>query len=176
MIALSTQYFLPFASTLLLLAAAASDLAWRIIPNRIPILVACLGLVSQFIMGDPLRSVIGAATVFAICAVLWRLKVIGGGDVKLLVAVALCVPPANLLGLYMAITLTGTALGLIYLALRPVMRRLVPGLLARLPRPATLWWRIMRVEFWRIGRGRSLPYGIAIAMGTLTVLFQGLYQ
>jgi len=176
MAALSTQFLLPFASALLLLAAAATDLAWRIIPNRIPVLVACLGLVSQFLIGDPIWSLIGATTAFAICAVLWRLNVIGGGDVKLLAAVALCVPPANLLGLYMAIALTGTGLGLIYLVLRPVMRRLAPRLLARLPRPATLGRRIMRVEFWRIGRGRSLPYGIAIAAGTLMVIFQGLNQ
>ncbi len=176
MVALSTQFLLPFASVLLLLAAAATDLAWRIIPNRIPVLVACLGLVSQFIIGDPIWSMIGATTAFAICAVLWRLSVIGGGDVKLLAAVALCVPPANLLGLYMVIALTGTGLGLIYLVLRPVMRRLAPRLRARLPRTATLGQRIMRVEFWRIGRGRSLPYGIAIAAGTLTVIFQGLYQ
>ncbi len=176
MVALSAQFILPFASAILLLMAAASDLAWRIIPNRIPVLVACLGLVSQFLMGDPVWSIIGAVTVFAICAVLWRFHVIGGGDVKLLAAVALCVPPAGLLGLYIAITLTGTALGLIYLGLRPVMRGLAPRLLARLPRPSTLGRRIMRVEFWRIGRGRSLPYGIAIAAGTLTVIFQGLNQ
>lgn len=173
MVALSTQFLLPFASILLLLAAALSDLAWRVIPNRIPVLVACLGLVSQFFIGDPVWALIGAASVFTVCAVLWRLNVIGGGDVKLLAAVALCVPPANLLGLYMAITLTGTALGLIYLGLRPVMRRLLPKLLTR---PATLWRRVMRVEFWRIGRGRSLPYAIAIATGTLTILFQGIFQ
>jgi prepilin peptidase CpaA len=171
MVALSTQFVLPFASALLLLAAALSDLAWRIIPNRIPVLVACLGLVSQFIIGDPVSSLIGAAIVFAMCAFLWRLHVIGGGDVKLLAAVALCVPPGNLLGLYMAISLTGTALGLLYLLLRPVMRRLLPGLLAR---PSTLWRRVMRVESWRIGRGRSLPYGIAIAAGTTAILLQGI--
>ena len=173
MVALSTQFLLPFASAMLLLAAALSDLAWRIIPNRIPVLVACVGLISQMMIGDPVWAPIGAAIVFAVCAVLWRLNVIGGGDVKLLAAVALCVPPANLLGLYMAITLTGTALGLVYLGLRPVMRHLLPPLLIR---PMTLWRRVMRVEFWRIGRGRSLPYGIAIATGTLTILFQGMFQ
>ncbi len=173
MVALSTQFILPLASALLLLAAALSDLAWRIIPNRIPVLVACAGLVSQFLIGDPAWALIGAVGVFAFCVVLWRLNVIGGGDVKLLAAVALCVPPANLLGLYMAIALTGTALGVLYLLLRPVMRRLLPHFLAR---PVSLWRRVVRVEFWRIRRGRSLPYGIAIATGTLTILFQGIFQ
>jgi len=174
MVAISTQYVLPFASAMLLLAAALSDLAWRIIPNRIPVLVACLGLVSQSVIGDPLWALVGAATVFVVCAALWRVNVIGGGDVKLLAAVALCVPPASLLGLYLTITLTGTALGLMYLAMRPVLRRMVPTVLARLPRPTALWRRVLRVEFWRIGRGRSLPYGIAIAAGTLTILIRGL--
>lgn len=172
MIAVSTQFLLPVAWALLLLTGAASDLAWRVIPNRISLLVAGLGLMSQLIVGDPLWALTGAAIVFAICAVLWRIKVIGGGDVKLLAAVALCVPPADLVGLYMTIALSGTALGLIYLALRPVMPRLLPT--QPVP-PLTLLRRVMRVEFWRIGRGRSLPYGIAIAAGTLTTILQGIH-
>lgn len=175
MVAISTQFVLPLASAVLLLAAALSDLAWRIIPNRIPVLVAGLGLVSHIIIGDPLWALVGGASVFAVCAVLWRFKVIGGGDVKLLAAVAFCVPPANLLGLYVAITLAGGGLALIYLVLRPVMRRLVPRILAQLPQTAALWRRVARVEFWRIGRGRSMPYGIAIAIGTLTILIQGIH-
>ena len=91
MVAISTQLVLPLASALLLLAAAISDFAWRIIPHRIPALVAGLGLISHLIIGDPLWALVGGASVLAICAALWRFKVIGGGDVKLLAAVALCV-------------------------------------------------------------------------------------
>ena len=165
MLQFSTQFLIPAASLGLLLIAATTDLAWRIIPNRICLLVASLGLVAQILLGQWVAALFGAALVFGICLVLWRCRIIGGGDAKLLPAVALCVPPDNVLTLFMTITLVGAGLGILYLALRPLLRHRAPGL-----RPLIWWRRALRVERWRIGRGGPLPYGVAIAAGTFLAI------
>ena len=169
MLNLSTEFLLPAASLLLLLIAAITDLAWRIIPNRIPVLVAVLGLIMQVLLGTVMPALLGAAIALAICLALWRFNIIGGGDAKLLPAVALCVPPAQLVSLYMTITFTGAVLGLLYIMLRMIFRR--SGSSNFTGRAVSLWRRVLRVERWRIGHGGPLPYGVAIAAGTFLVIF-----
>jgi len=168
MLHLSTGFLLPAASLGLLLIGALTDLAWRIIPNRIPVLLALLGLVLQALLGTVLAALLGAAIAAAICLLLWRLNIIGGGDAKLLPAVALCVPASQIVPLYMSITFAGAILGLLYLALRMIFRHRHPS---ATPHAAPLWRRVLRIERWRIGHGGPLPYGVAIAAGaTLMIL------
>ncbi len=167
MLHLSTAILLPAACLSLLLAAALTDLAWRIIPNRIPVLVALLGLLMHSLLGTLPAALLGTAVAAVICLVLWRCNIIGGGDAKLLPAVALCVPSSQILALYMAITFAGALLGLLYLALRMIFRRLRhPATL----RASSLWRRVLRVERWRIGHGGPLPYGVAIAAGAFLMI------
>jgi Flp pilus assembly protein protease CpaA len=166
---------IPFVCAALLVAAAATDLAARIIPNRIPLLLLALGLALHLAQGTLLPGLAVAGVVFALLLLAWHFGAMGGGDVKLLAATAFCVAPVAVPVLIMRVALAGGVLGLAYL----VARRAVP-MPAGMPAPRTarsfaaeclaLPARVLRAERWRIGRHAPLPYGIAIAIGGLLTL------
>jgi prepilin peptidase CpaA len=97
----------------------------------------------------------------------WRRGWMGGGDVKLLGAAALRVPPYAVPGMLMATALAGGVLALFYLVARRRLAR--PGG----PRPSSLLLRALRAERWRLRRGGPMPYAVAIACGVFFVLSQG---
>lgn len=84
-----------------------------------------------------------ALGVFAVLSAFFALKMMGGGDVKLITALALWVPPAAFLELIMVMAIFGGMLTLVFGA-----------------------WHITRRRKDRI----SIPYGIAIAIGALWVI------
>ena len=75
-----------------LMAAAALFDAWKfIIPNTIPVVLILLFLVVALVWDDrvPIFEHIGTGLlVFCVGAVIFRFGVLGGGDIKLLTAVA----------------------------------------------------------------------------------------
>jgi prepilin peptidase CpaA len=147
-----------------LLVASLHDLVARTVPNWLAASIAMCGLGLRASDGN-LRTGLLAATIVFICAALcWRRGLMGGGDVKLLAATALAVPPAAVLSFVAAVALAGGVLALLYLA----GRRLVGKPSA--PRPQNLFARVLRVEHWRISRGGPLPYACAIAAGGLFIL------
>jgi prepilin peptidase CpaA len=149
---------------LALLAAALHDIAARTIPNGLGLGIALAGLLARLLGGELLPGLLAAALVFLLALLAWRCRVMGGGDVKLLAACALLAPPAAVPGLILAVALAGGGLGLLYLALRPLLP--APAAL----RPAALAARALRAEAWRIRRGGPLPYAVAIALGTFFTL------
>ena len=150
------------ASVVILLAAALHDIIARTVPNWMAAGLALLGLISQLLHGHPLPGLLAAVVVFALSAFCWRRGWLGGGDVKLLGATALVVPPGQVVTFIFAVSLAGAALALIYLAARTMIA--VPG-----PRPTRLLARAIRVECWRIRRSGPLPYALAIASGFLFI-------
>lgn len=155
-----TDVIAPLA-LLALLAAALHDITARTIPNGIPLFLLALGLLQRALHGDLAWGLIAFLLVFVLCAIAWRYRVLGGGDVKLLAACALLPAPGEVPDLMLAIALAGGVLSLIYLALRG--RRLLP-----IPaRPAALPARALRAEIWRLRRGGPLPYAVAIFAGAL---------
>jgi prepilin peptidase CpaA len=157
-----TDAILPLAA-LALIAAALHDVAARTIPNAIPGLVALLGLVSRVAQQELAWGLLAFLVVLALGILAWRFRVMGGGDVKLLAACALLVPPGAVPGMLAAIALAGGLLALFYLAFRG--RRLA------LPqRAATLPARALRAEIWRLRRGGPLPYAVAIAAGAILAM------
>lgn len=165
---------LPIACGALLLMAAMCDLASRTIPNRFPALLSILGLFLQQHDATLAAALVAAGAVFALCSLAWVAGLMGGGDVKLLSALAFCVPPAAVLSLITATGLAGGILGLFYLVLRRTLSSARP--VGRVPlsrgrHQLRLVARLLRAERWRIGRGSPLPYGLAIAAGGLFTLF-----
>lgn len=152
---------------LLLVAAAVQDVVHRIIPNT-----ACVGLVLIGVMlrlqdGWIIWGVLLALLIFGAAVLCWRRGWMGGGDVKLLGAVALVVPPQQVGSLLLLIAQCGGVLALVYLVLSKVIHVAPAGqLLGPLG-------RIWRAERWRICRGAPLPYGLAIAFGGITLLLTG---
>ena len=151
----------------LLLCAALHDIVARTVPNWLAGLVAAAGLVTQVAQGTILVGALSATIVFVIAALAWRRGWMGGGDVKLLGAVALLVPPDAVPGMVMATALAGGLLAVVYLVARRRLAR--PGC----PKPGSLLARALRAERWRLRRGGPMPYAVAIACGAIFVLSHG---
>ncbi len=157
------------AGVLLLLAAAASDVVRRIIPDWVSIALAALGLLAGLLRGPHalLGSVAAALLLFATLALLHRRGALGGGDVKLASAVALVLPFGAFGDFVEATAIAGGVLALLHLALRPFAPRLAPV------RGASLARRVLAAECWRLRRHGSIPYGVAIACGGALMLLGG---
>ena len=114
-------------------------------------------------------SLIVATILFALLLVIYQRGMIGGGDVKLLVALAIGLP---LMGVIQLLTITALAGGV--LALVHLMMRLLPyPKLA--PAGSSFVRRVYAIERWRHLRHAPLPYGVAIACGGIwTVLSRGI--
>ncbi len=155
---------------LLLLYVAMIDIATRTIRNEICLILALLGIASQFAGRTHVaESLIAATILFLLLLVVYRRGGIGGGDVKLLVALAIGLPLTGVIQLLTVTTLAGGVLALAHL-----MMRLLPY-----PKPApagsSLLRRVCAVERWRNLRRAPLPYGAAIACGGIFAVFsQGL--
>jgi prepilin peptidase CpaA len=149
------------ASIAILLATALHDIVARTVPNWMAATLAILGVASQLLHGHPLAGLVSGFVVFLLAAFCWRRGWLGGGDVKLLAAAALVVPPGDVVNFVAAVALAGAALALAYLG---------AGRVTAAPsadRPSHLVARAVRVERWRMRRGGPLPYALAIAAGFL---------
>lgn len=148
----------------LLIYAALHDLIARTIPDAVPILLAASGVLLHVLSGNLLWPILTSALVAGIGALLFGWRLMGGGDVKLLAAVALLLPPTEVLPAIAAIAIAGGVLALLFLLLRPYLRgrNIQPA-----GRAAPLLRRAWRAEAWRIRRGGPLPYAVAIAAGAL---------
>src|SRR5215831_3489929 len=90
------NWIIPIASTLkivLLLYVATIDIATRLIRNEICLALAFLGIASQ--IANPMQvadSLIAAAILFLLLMTIYTRGWMGGGDVKLLVSLAIGFP------------------------------------------------------------------------------------
>lgn len=140
---------------LLLLAACTFDLRSRTIPNGLNLTIALLAIPFWWTSGlafwpDAALQVGVALLVFAMFAIAFSLGAMGGGDVKLVGAVALWLPWQAVLTLLVIMSLAGGALTIVML----IRHRLAK--------------KEQRLE---------IPYGVAIAFGGLWLISQRfLYQ
>jgi prepilin peptidase CpaA len=148
----------------LLLGAALHDMAVRTVPNCVAVVLLALGVAARLLSGDLLIGLAVALVVFVAAALLWFRRLMGGGDVKLLGAVALLAPPGRLPELLLMIALCGGVLAVFYLAMSYLVRRPADG-----PR-RTLLGRLAKAEQWRLSRRGPLPYAMAIAGGSIISL------
>jgi prepilin peptidase CpaA len=150
----------------LLVVAVWRDVATRIIPDEVSAGIAVIGLLVRLQEGW-LALAFSASAALVLFLLLFAAHAggaLGGGDVKLAVAVALGLPPLGTWYFLTATALAGGVLALAYL----LLGRLLPPLPVA-PR-ATLLRRVASAEAWRARRGGPLPYGVAIAAGAGTVL------
>jgi prepilin peptidase CpaA len=152
----------------LLTAAAWRDLTTRTIPDTICLLLLAAGVLAQLPNGIS-AVVASAATALLLFAVLFAAfarGLLGGGDVKLITALAVGLSPYDCYRLVVATAFAGGFLALAYLLLSRTVRA-APTITRR-----SLFRRILAVEGWRIRRHGPLPYGVAIAVGGAFVLLQ----
>lgn len=153
---------------LLLLYVATLDVATRLIRNEICLAVALLGIAGQ--LASPMQvveSLIVATILFLLLLVFYMQRWMGGGDVKLLVALAVGLPLTGVIQLLTVTTLAGGVLALVHV----MMRQLPHPALA--PAGSSLARRIYAVERWRHLRHAPLPYGVAIACGGIWATLSG---
>jgi prepilin peptidase CpaA len=101
---------------------------------------------------------------FVLLVVTYSRGFIGGGDVKIMTALAVGLAPLDCYRFVIATMIAGGFLGIGYffLSRRPA------GIRER--RRTSVLARVVAVEVWRIRRRGSLPYGVAIAAGGTFVL------
>jgi prepilin peptidase CpaA len=156
----------------LLVTAAWRDIATRTIPDMVSILAALIGLAARFSLGPQaaLFSILTAAALFALLLFLFARGALGGGDVKLMLALAVGMAPAMVWDFLVITAIAGGVLAFAYLALS----WLLPAHLARPAIAGGTLPRLCHVEAWRIRRRGPLPYGLAIAVGGATVLLHSI--
>lgn len=161
---------------LILVAAAVQDLRTRRIPNGLVISVAVTGLLLGAFSHPHLLwiNIVAALLVLVVFGALSHLETLGGGDIKLMTAVTLLVPPSQIAGLLVAIALAGGIVSVIYLVLGRGMKdrarhRSPPGQHNAFAR----WWRAEQV---RIRSSRTVPYALAISGGSISFIIAGWYR
>jgi prepilin peptidase CpaA len=153
----------------MLLYVATIDIAIRLIRNEICLALALLGIAGQ--LASPVQiaqSLVVAAILLLLLLIIHQRGWIGGGDVKLLVALTIGLPLAGVIELLTITALAGGVLALVHL-----MMRLLPSPKLA-PAGSSLVRRVSAIERWRHLRRAPLPYGVAIACGGIwTVFSQG---
>jgi prepilin peptidase CpaA len=167
------SWIVPIASILeilMLLYVATIDVATRLISNEICLAIALLGIAGQFAIPMQIaQSLMVAAILFLLLLLVYTRGWIGGGDLKLLVALAIGLPLTGVIQLLTITALAGGVLALVHL----IMRLLPYPKLA--PAGASFVRRVSAIERWRHLRHAPLPYGVAIACGGIWTIFrQGL--
>ncbi len=152
---------------LLLCVAALGDIRSYRIPNKLNMVIAALAIPywmlnisSQNLTVWPTLwpQLILIAVAFTILLILMLLNMLGGGDAKLLLALAFWLQPIQYLDMIMLTALAGGGLCLIMLAFR---RR----------HPSTAGTG-MSGEAVELKRKQRIPYGVAIAAGSLVPVSQ----
>ncbi len=161
-------YQIQFHTFILLLAvmpvayAALSDLRAFRIPNMCTVLLLGLYPAHVWLSPSPI-DIVGAFVVatisFAVCFAIYATGRLGGGDVKLISALALWAGPTLIAELLVITTFAGGILSLIYLS---------------------RFRDVIALNFERVGEASArdhvlaekLPYGVAIACGGSVVLFK----
>jgi prepilin peptidase CpaA len=150
-----------------LLIASITDLANRIIPNHLVLVVLCcsvgLRLVSR--PSNLLMSLSAAIAVLGMLSLLATYNALGWGDVKLIASVSFVVPPARVVPLLIDISIAGGVLSCIYLIARIALQR-APSTLDQ-NRPNATWklGRLAYQEGARILANEPMPYAFAVLGG-----------
>lgn len=157
------EILLPLCGILLSLAlavAAGTDLAWRIIPNRLNLAIAVCAPVAWWAQGMSLWPDVGiqiavAIAVFIPFLLMFNVGAMGGGDVKMIGALSLWIAPPLILPFLMTMALFGGGIAAIMLVH------------SRLRTPA-----LTTGDDGETAAAPEVPYGVAIAIAGWWVVNQ----
>ena len=148
--------------------AAGHDIRYGRIPNRLTVGGFAIGMALSAASGwgVALDHLLAATVALALGVVLFSARVLGGGDVKLIVAVAALVGPSLLPTALLLACAAGGALALITCVRRGILL------------PVVLNCRDMLVFWASLGRtgkplpaasgtARTIPYGVAVGLGAV---------
>jgi prepilin peptidase CpaA len=171
---LSTEQYLPVALLLLVCVAAVNDIATRRIPNRL--LLAGLACAFLLHLGatNPgiglLRAIEGMATGLAVFLPLYLLRGMAAGDVKMMAVVGAFAGPGATFEIAVLTWCAGGVMALLMVLLRRRSRVVLDNLRIMLFRGMTN--RAGLATLAQQTSAGSMPYGVAIAAGTIVTLIR----
>lgn len=156
----------------LLVGAAATDLRTRRIPNALTVsgLVIALALRSTLGVGSLVDGLQGAGIAFLVVLPFFALGALGGGDLKLLVAVGAFMHPFQFVLALLATAVVGGVLAVGESVRRGAMGPLLSNTLGLTSHVAT-GGRLGHRSTIRTPGAVTVPYGVAIAVGSLAAWF-----
>jgi prepilin peptidase CpaA len=168
---------------ILLLIAAWQDIRHYRIPNTLVLPGAIIGLLFNTFLPQEmgglgiLTSLAGLGVGLAVLLPLYLLRAMGAGDIKLMAMIGTFVGPASMLNVTLYILLAGGVLAIGVVLLRGKLAKLIDNLkimlLMRLAGSSMASLPATGMLPESIGK---LPYGVAIAAGTLVYLAMGYYK
>jgi prepilin peptidase CpaA len=155
--------------------AAAYDVLYRRIPNWLTLsgVITGLALNTFLYFGPGLRlSLLGLAVSFAAYFLLYSLRAMGGGDVKLMAAIGALVGVRDWLGIFLITAIIGGIAGLAMLSLRGRLKKTlwnVGFILGEMRHRRLPYGRREELDV-RNPKSVGLPHGAIIALGTIMFL------
>ena len=162
---------------MLVLAAAVYDVRYRRIPNWLTVAGVLLGLgLNGFLdQGRPglfVSSLLGLAMAFGVYFVLYALRAMGAGDVKLMAAVGAVVGWPDWFGIFIVTAIIGGIMALILVAARGRIKKTfwnVAFILTELKGGRPAYMRREELDV-KNPKALGLPHGAVIAVGTIFFL------
>ncbi len=159
-----------------LLVAAVFDFRYRRIPNWLTVAGVLLGLAMNTIIGRPdgglVFSLVGLLVAFAVYLVLYALRAMGAGDVKLMAAAGALLGWQRWFGLFLVTAIIGGLMAIILVAARGRVKKTfwnIGFILSEFGhgRPAYVSREELDV---RSPKALGLPHGAVIAVGAVFFL------
>ena len=159
------------------LAAAVYDVRYRRIPNWLTFggVLIGLGLNGFLDQGRPglfVSSLLGLAIAFVVYFVLYALRAMGAGDVKLMAAVGAIVGWRDWFGIFIITAIIGGLMALILVAVRGRVKKTlwnVAFILSELKGGRPAYMRREELDV-KNPKALGLPHGAVIAVGTMFFL------
>lgn len=161
----------------LVLGAAVYDVRYRRIPNWLTVAgvlvgVALNGFLDQGRPGLLVSSLLGLAIAFGVYFVLYTLRAMGAGDVKLMAAVGAMVGWPDWFGIFVITAIIGGVMALILVIARGRVKKTfwnVAFILSELKGGRPAYMRREELDV-KSPKSLGLPHGAVIAVGTLFFL------
>jgi prepilin peptidase CpaA len=161
----------------MVLAAAVYDVRYRRIPNWLTLAgvlagVALNGFLDQGRPGLFVSSLLGLAMAFGVYFVLYALRAMGAGDVKMMAAVGAIVGWRDWFGVFIVTAMIGGIMALILVAMRGRVKKTfwnVAFILSELKGGRPAYMRREELDV-KNPKALGLPHGAVIAVGTVFFL------
>jgi prepilin peptidase CpaA len=164
------------ALTILLLLAATADCRSRRIPNRLILLGIAFAMIDQCIrwplLEGPLFVFGGLLVGLGLFLPLYLLRAMGAGDVKLLAMVGAFLGPADIVRVALATMLVGGVMAIFFVTVKGTIGRMTRNIrsLFEVGLLDVLGGRSPNLQLTPSLSAGRLPYGVAIATGTVGYL------
>jgi prepilin peptidase CpaA len=159
----------------LVIVAAIWDIRTRRIPNWLTLSGVVLGIALNtflFELSGLWFSLKGLGVAFGVYFVLYLLRAMGAGDVKLMAAVGAAAGPGNWLGILVLTSVAGAVAGLLLVAFKGRLRKTLVNLgiiITSLGRGRAPYKETPELDV-SSDKAMRLPHGALIALGTLGFL------